>query len=76
MREHGWVTTACANFYALLSEIPVIGVPLRIAREVYKATTGSYSTQVNMVKETPLLYAAVARKELLKRTNQIKTRGR
>lgn len=69
MREHGWVTIACANFYALLSEIPVIGVPLKITQKVYKAATDSYSTRVNMVKETPLLYAAVARKELLLKNN-------
>jgi len=66
MREHGWITTACAKFYALLSEIPVIGVPMKIVHEVYNTATGTYSPNIKMVKETPLLYAAVAQKELLK----------
>jgi len=73
MREHGWIITKCANFYALLSEIPVIGVPMKIVREVYNTATGTYSPNIKMVKETPLLYAAVAQKELLL-NNKLKTK--
>lgn len=66
MSEHGWVKTAFVNLYALLSEIPIIGVPMKIIQKFYKASTDSYSTNIKNVKETPLLYAAVAQKELLK----------
>lgn len=66
MNEHGWVKTSFTNLYALLSEIPVIGVPMKVIQKVYNASTDSYSTNIKMVKETPLLYAAVAQKELLK----------
>lgn len=72
MQGQGWVT-ACTNFYALLSEIPIIGVPMKIVREAYNIATGTYSPNIKMVKETPLLYAAVAQKELLSR-NKLKTR--
>jgi len=66
LQEHGWINIAFVNLYALLSEIPVIGMPMKIILKVYKASTDSYSTNTKMVKETPLLYAAVAQKELLK----------
>ena len=72
MRENGWIITALANFYALLSEMPIIGVPMKIAREGYNAATGVYSPSIKMVKETPLLYAAVAQKELLSKRTKTK----
>jgi len=65
MYEHGWVKTAFVNLYSLLSEMPIIGVPMKIIQKVYKASTDSYSTNIKMIKEAPLLYAAVAHKELL-----------
>ena len=72
MQEHGWAITALTSFYALISEIPVIGVPMKIAREVHNAATGVYSPSIKIVKETPLLYAAVAQKELLSKTTRTK----
>ena len=75
MRKHGWIITACANLYALLSEIPIIGVPMKIIREVYNTANATYSRNIKMVKETPLLYAAVAQKELLKNKQNRFTEG-
>ena len=65
MGEHGWIITTFTNVWGLVSEIPVIGVPMKITQKVFKAATESYSTEAKMIKETPLLYAAVAQKELL-----------
>jgi hypothetical protein len=66
MHKFGWVTVGLANLYAFLSEMPVIGIPLKITQTVYKAATGSYSTTTKPIKNTPLLYAAIAQKELLR----------
>jgi len=46
---------------------------MKIVREVYNTATGTYSPNIKMVKETPLLYAAVAQKELLL-NNKLKTK--
>jgi hypothetical protein len=66
MHEFGWVSIGLANMYSVAAEIPVIGIPLKITRAVHKAVTGSYSNVTKQVKNTPLLYAAVAQKNLLK----------
>ncbi|MDD5082585.1 MAG: hypothetical protein PHU08_04355 [Dehalococcoidales bacterium] len=66
MHKFGWITVGFANLYALLSEIPVIGVPLKITQSVYNVVMGSYSTTTKPIKNTPLLYAAIAQKELLR----------
>lgn len=65
MHRFGWISVGLANLYAFLSEIPVIGVPLKITQTVFKAATGSYPTTTMPIKSTPLLYAAVAQRFFL-----------
>jgi hypothetical protein len=62
MKEFGWFETGTAKLYGIAS---VAVQPIGVLGAVSKALTASYPSYPEQVKPTPLLYAAVAQKELL-----------